>query len=133
MGRSQVLERIAPPDGARRLRRRRTLAPGEVGVDQGGEIDSGHGARVMPQVEPRVDLQQVQPAAAVALEIQLGDASQAEPGDHVATQRRDVAQRDDLDRGALPVVARERPDLAAGELAGDRPRRVDIDVVALDA
>ena len=107
VGRSQVLERIAPPDGARRLRRRRTLAPGEVGVDQGGQIDPGHRARVMPQVEPRVDLQEVQPAAVVALEIQLGDASQAEPGDHVATQRRDVR-----------AAGRPRPRCSARSRAG---------------
>src|SRR4030095_701412 len=84
------------------------------------------------EVEPRVDLQQMQAAPAIALEVNLRDASEAEPPQHVAPQVRDIWQLRDLDRAAQAVVDRIRTDLAPRELAGDGAARGDVRVVALD-
>jgi hypothetical protein len=55
----------------------RTLAAREIRVDHAGQIHAGDRARVVAEVEPRVDLEQVQPPVVVALEVELGDAPHA--------------------------------------------------------
>jgi hypothetical protein len=80
---------------------RRGGAPAEIGMDERRQVDACHRGGVMPEIESRIDLEQMQAAAIVPLEIHLRDAAHIQRGENVAAQIRDVRQVDDLDRRAV--------------------------------
>jgi hypothetical protein len=77
-------------------------------MDERGDVDAGEGRRVMPEREPRVDFEQPQAAAGVALEVDLRDTAEAEPGEHVAAELGHVGEVHDLHGGAEAVARRKR-------------------------
>src|SRR5919106_2350069 len=86
----------------------------------------------MPEIESRIDLEKMQAAGIVTFEVDLRDAPDAQCAQSAAPQGSHVGYVDDLDRRAVAVARRKRPDLAPGELAGGVAARVDVRVVALD-
>src|SRR5262245_19002277 len=87
---------------------------------------------MMPERKARVDFQKPQIALHVALEIELGDASEAEPLDDVAASSADIGRVRDLESGGVAEAHGIGADLAAAELAGHAPLRVDVAMIALD-
>lgn len=101
-------------------------------MDERRQVDACHRGGVMPEIESRIDLEQMQAAAIVPLEIHLRGAAHVQRGENVAAQIRDVRQVDDLDRRAVAVVRWERADLGPGELAREITACVDVRVEALN-
>src|SRR6266550_2680303 len=88
---------------------------------------------MVPEVESRVDLEQVQTPVRTALEIALGDAAKVDTAKDLAPHLGDVVRRRNRDRRAVATFGGIRPDLAAGELAHSLALAVDVGVVTLDA
>ena len=89
MGGRHVAPRLAPTHARPRGLDLGAGQPGKVGVHERRNVHAGARAKMMPQREARIDLEQIQPAVGRALEIELGDASQTEPTDQVAPQARE--------------------------------------------
>ena len=87
---------------------------------------------MVPQREAGIDLQQMQRARFIALEIELGDAGQPEPLDDVAALPLHVRRGCDFERRGVAVGNRKSADLAAGELAGNAAAPIDVAVIAFD-
>jgi hypothetical protein len=75
----------------------------------------------MPEVEPRIDLQQVEAPIGGALEVDLRDAPELEPAEHLAPKVGDVRSGGDLDRGAVPIAPGASPDLRPVNSATSSP------------
>src|SRR5262249_59173696 len=85
-GRRYVLPRQAPANAGAGSARGRSRPAADVGVDQGRQIHAGDGPQVMPEIEARVDLQDMEPVIGAALEVDLGDAAQREATHQGATR-----------------------------------------------
>ena len=87
----------------------------------------------MPERKAWIDFQEPQLTLHVALEIELGDATDAKSLNDVAAEAADIGRFGDFERGGVAEAHRIGADLAAGELAGDTSFLVDIAVIALDS
>src|SRR5206468_10268969 len=106
--------------------------PGQVAVHERRDVDARERARMVPEREARVDLEQIQAPVRTALEIELGDAADTEPPHDVTTQGRDVGRIRDDQRGAVTILQRVRADLASREVGDPVAGRIYVHVIALD-
>src|SRR5438067_11910347 len=89
---------------------------------------------MMPEIESRVDFQQVQLVVTrVSLEIDLYDARKPELLEQRSSQPTDLVIIGDLDIGRKTIETRRRPQLPPGELGHHLAARADVSVIAHDA
>ena len=67
------------------------------------KVHPGPRARVCPEREPRVDLEQVEATVRSVLEVELGDALQVEGGAHLAAEPGDLRVVGDREGAGVPV------------------------------
>ena len=72
---------VDPADAGARTAQRSARKPHQIPIDQRRQIDSRPRARVVPEVEARIHLQEPQLPGRIALEVELRHAAQAEPTD----------------------------------------------------
>ena len=105
----------------------------EVAIDDLGKVHSRPRARVVPDVEPRVHLEEIEATVVrVPLEVELRHTTEVETAQDLAPRLDHVVLERDLERRAVAIPGRVGADLAAGELAGGLAFGVDVRVIALD-
>src|SRR5687767_7566859 len=94
----------------------RLRAVQEVLVRHARQVDAARGAEVVPQVEARIDLEQVEaPGGGAALEIHLEDAREAELARNIAAEGDEIRVIRELEVGAVAGERGIGADLAADE------------------
>ena len=88
---------------------------------------------MVPEVEARVDLQELQPPVRPALEVDLDHALQLQRQCDPPSELTHLAALSDRDGRAESVRTRIRAQLATGELSDDPSPLFDVGVIALDA
>src|SRR6185436_1219749 len=102
----------------------------QVAVRDHRQVDAGHRAEAMPQIEARVDLQQVERARRIALEVHLHRPDDAGALHDFEAELRELWFVDELEERADAGVSWERADLLAEEPALHRAALVDVRVEA---